>query len=144
MTIVANSRKLALVAILDKLPGNYPKLTALVSRLLMMTDKLMIGPQNLWMSSLGNFTPPGLNECALVIPLVESTTIYLKMCTLDNVVLDQKGFHGSDLELHLKPQMTLLFFLLFETLNPFLLTSIPLYLHEPSLSSTIPLSYGAL
>jgi hypothetical protein len=43
-----------------------------------------------------------------VIPPTESAAIYLEMCALANVVLGRKGFLGSDPELPLEPQMSLL------------------------------------
>jgi hypothetical protein len=57
---------------------------------------------------LGGFLPPGLNECALVIPRTKSADIYLEMCALANAILGLKGFLGTDPKLPLEPQMSLL------------------------------------
>jgi hypothetical protein len=43
-----------------------------------------------------------------VIPPIDSIGICLKMCTLANVELGQRGFLGSDPKLCLEPQLSLL------------------------------------
>ena len=93
-------------------PKNCPKLCALASRFLLIFFGWNINSLKLWMNPiwypLGGCAPPRLWQCALVIPLTESTDICLEMCALTSSILGQKGFPRSDPKIPLGTQTSLL------------------------------------
>jgi hypothetical protein len=80
-------------------------MSALASRLLLVTVGLKIRPLKLRCHPLGVCAPPRLCECALVIPPTESDDVCLEMIVLVSSVMGRKGFLGSDPEYPLEPQM---------------------------------------